>query len=126
MRDVQICFAPDERLMRSISKNMLRADGTLKPQKLRLQISVHRSSHLASAPAPNPKFDGIVEIEVTKVREARTERVAAICVDEPLPENEAHTLIAFVTDHHDGVEDDIVKVRDILAARMVVAQRPTV
>ena len=127
-RVVDIRFDPDERLSRTISADMLFADGTLKPQKLRLQVSVMRSSKGTENDAPkiDARFNGVVEITVADARDVQTGLVRAVCVDEPLPENDAHALLALITDVPIGVDlkTEIDKARALMAERMTVVQRP--
>lgn len=123
-RKVDICFQPDERLSRRLAADQVFADGRVRPQALRLQISVDRSSKPASpAPAP-PKFNGLAEITVAMTRQACTPLVRTVCVDDPQNDNDAHALIAVITDHAGGVDEDVLVVRAKIANSMTIITPP--
>lgn len=132
-RAVDICFAPDELLWRAISTDdVVKKTGAVKPSCLRLQISVARSSKgrqcmdSALRPTAPPKYNGIAQVTVEEARTAKTEKVQAVCVDEPDGEYDEHALIALVTCEPPGriAQEDINEARALLAGKMTVARKP--
>jgi hypothetical protein len=130
-RDVDPRFASNENLFRAIAKDTLR-QGEVKPQSLRLQISVSRSRFDSAATARlrsierMSKFNGIAQISVANVRSICCGVVEAICVDEPLHNNDGHTLVALVTEAPPDadIEQDTAEVRVRLARHMQIVIPP--
>lgn len=73
-----------------------------------------------------PKFNGIAEITVDDARSAKTDKVHAVCIDEPLADFDEHALIALVTDEPPGhlSEEERNAVRALLAEKMRVVRKP--
>lgn len=128
-RKVDITFGDTEKVWRSVDAKGLDSKGNIKPNQLRLQISVARERHGTRELALNPtrpEKNGIVEAEALTLMNAGVGDVHVACIDEPLESNEAHALVAFHV--RPGVipsEQEIATVRAAVAAAMRVVVPPT-
>ncbi len=128
-RESRLAFAPDEKLFRTFSRDQIRG-GRVKYTALRLQISVWRGSHCTltgvSAPDDYPQFNGVASIDVLEARNAGREAITTAVVDEPTTKNQAHSLIALVTNASPGtpLKTAADEVRNTIASKMVVVRLP--
>ena len=128
-RDADVCFAHDEKLFRRVNDRDLK-QGAVRPESLRLQISVVRSAHGReedAAEKPPGKRNGVATVQVSEVRECCDPKIQAICVDEPLSEAPGHALIALHSMESPGgvTPADINVLRAKIAAKMKVTTKPT-
>ena len=125
----QIAFGATELLYRRVERGQVTRRGEVRPTALRLQVSVARAAYGTSASAilnAPARFNGVAAIEAGVARSVRAGDVRAVCVDEPLDDNPAHSLIALVTDAEPTtpMDDDINAARVALAANMRVVIVP--
>jgi hypothetical protein len=136
-RPVRAFFTHDEVVLRRCCKGDLRGvpgaeRKTLKGNCLRLQVSVHREVHGGTVDvvaARDPRRDGVAATTAAKVWSLRpVAGLCGACVDEPLPEDESHALVALVSVGHppDGDLDVIQnQMRDHLAQVFEIRKHPT-
>jgi hypothetical protein len=128
-RKVDIEFGPTEMLYRAIKPEALDARGKLKAQKLKLQISVARAKYGPPEACLNrndPKANGVMEVDASDADNLQEGPARTVVVDEPLPNHEAHALIAIVAAPGSAPTDEnLVHLRAVLAGRMRVCVPPT-
>lgn len=131
-RKVDVNFATNERLFRSVAKDAMDAGGKVKAQKLRLQISVAREKYGPAQRCVNPSYphiNGIVSIEAGQAHGLMAKDIttaSATVVDEPLPDQDEHALISLVAVPGTIASDEETdKVRAAVAAKMIVHTAPT-
>ena len=124
-RKIDINFDPDEKLWRQVSREQLDPSGLhVKPNALRVQISVSRQRYGKPTPGPSP-FNGVAEILVRDASGVAAKAAYSVCVDFPTHTNDGHATIAIVAPPGTPTDwADLLAVRAELAARMQVIVEP--
>jgi hypothetical protein len=125
IRDHNICFAIGERLWRRLEARDVK-DCKVRPNRLRLQLSVSRSQYTTLDTVPHQKWNGVAEAKADAVAQIQAGSAKVACVDDPCDENIAHALIAMVADPGSIVTAaDISGARQAIANAMVIVREPT-
>lgn len=127
-REVDPSFSAAERLWRRIEVGHVRKDDPklCKPSAFRLQVSISRERHGDQAKVCSGKFNGIAEATAETVCAITLGDSYVVCVDEPMPDDPGHALVALVLDPDARVPQDVVAaVRESFAKafRVVVAPK---
>lgn len=126
-RQVDLAFGAEEKLWRRIEqRNVAKRDRSIKPNSLRLQISVVREKHANRESVCHDKFNGIAETTAGEVASLFEGPITVVCIDEPTKDNDGHALIAMVLAPGDSLSDDQeTDLRIRLAKSMKVVVDPT-
>jgi hypothetical protein len=126
MREHDLTFGPREKLWRRVCKGDLRGGAALKGNKLRLQISVIREKHGAIDSVPQGDRTGVAEVEALQAAEVSKLPIRVECVDDPMPTEDGHALIALVAKPGEETSQDMINAtREILAGYFSVRIAPT-
>lgn len=126
VRECDPSFNADEKLWRGIEKSSVNAQGNVKPNALRLQVSVVREKHGEQRTVTHDKWNGIAEAKVTTVSGLRREALSFVCVDDAQRDEPGHALIAMVAQPGAAVGQDAINgLRAELALSLQVVLVPT-
>lgn len=126
-REMDLAFTVDERLWRRVELSDIdKGTNRVKPNRLRLQVSVVREKHGSQADVTTERFNGIAETLAGQASEVRQDAVRSVVVDEPTQEVPGHALIAFVALPGEQVEQTTInEARAALSELMTVVVPPT-
>jgi hypothetical protein len=123
-RQPDIAFSVEEKLWRQIGPDGIDRTGKVRPNALRVQISVTRERHGQALPGPSP-YTGIAEIIVGQAVAVTHNAARVVCVDLPTNGNSGHTTLAIVaTPGVIATWDDVLGVRAKLAGLMTIVRQP--
>jgi hypothetical protein len=125
-RNSDLAFGVAEALWRRVELKDIDGTGAVKPNKLRLQISVVRERYGERDHATWEKWNGVAEASAGVVAAVVQENIKVACVDEPDEMNPGHALIAMIVQPGDPAPEEMVNAaRVILASKMKVVVAPT-
>ena len=132
LRPHRLSFGAREKLWRTIGPRDLGGEGAkkkVKPNALRLQISVERDAFTTLDNVINSRDsarNGVAEIEATEAVAAGPGPLRVTLVDDPQRDLQAHALIA-LTAHLDATttDEDASRARQSLAEKMAIVRAPT-
>ncbi len=125
-RRVDPSFGTAEELWRRIETDDVgKTDGTLKPQRLRLQVSTVRQRYGEVGHVTHGKWNGIATTTAGSVACLNADALGVVCVDEPTDEEPGHALIALVAaPGNDVAQESINALRAKVAKTFSVTQDP--
>lgn len=122
-REHDVTFAAEERLWRRIERGDIKGT-SIKPNRLRLQISIIRERHGKKEDVPYKKWNGIAEARANAAAAIKEGNLRVACVDEPMKacrddgvSLDGHALIAIITTPGDTISGD-----EMNAARVAIAR----
>lgn len=124
-RPIDLSFGVGERLWRRIETGHV-SDTSVKPNAIRLQVSVTREKYGTRELVCQGKFNGIAETTAGDVAGLSQGQLQIVCVDEPVMDNEAHALIAMVL--APGIPEELGAVnilRALVARKFQIVLKPT-
>lgn len=126
MRTIDVEFSTEEKLWRRIEVGHVGKDGMLKANAMRLQVSIVREKHGTIDQVTSGKFNGVATTTAGQAVRQTEAALTAVCIDDPLEEQEGHALIAVAL--VPGIEttpEQINALRLKLAMTFEVTKMPT-
>lgn len=132
-RENDLAFAPSEKLWRRVEAgDVIKGDPAknqppaVKPNRLRLQISMVREKHGSRESVTSGKWNGIAETTAAEAAAITEGMVCVACVDEPTTDQPGHALIALYVKPGDAVDQTMINAaRSTIAGAMRVVVMPT-
>jgi hypothetical protein len=119
MRPNDFGFTASEKLWRRVSAESV-VGNRVKPNTLRLQMSVSREKYAAGPTPGAAPFTRVAEILVRDAYGITVNEAVVVCMDLPTHNDDSHSTIAIVTAPDATVpREDFWEVRRLLASRMV-------
>jgi hypothetical protein len=124
-RPVDLEFGAEEKLWRGIEVAQVSKD-RVRPNALRLQVSVVREKHGSRDSVHHDKFNGVAEITASEAVTLSEGALQLVCVDDPQEDLPGHSLIAFVAAPGSSVPEDTKHaLRGKLARSLRIVELPT-